>query len=592
MIEKYRTLLKLISHARPGKGLLAAIGLFSILTALTSLVFPVVTQQLVDQLGDAQTLPTNWLLGLIAILVAGSFIGGLNFYLIGKVANRMLVNLRSKVLAKAIRLPVPYYDDTASADPASRIVNDTQIINELVSQHFEPLISGTLTLLASLVILWFLDWQLTAVLFATLLVSFLITVPIAARLANLSKSIQQEEATFLGFITERLAQIRLIKACTAESESLDTGQHTLSQLYQLGQKEVKIGAIMAPIASLSIVAALVSILVFGAARVSQGAITMGELIAFILYLFNIIIPLIQFTYFFVAFNKAAGAAERVQELFDETEEMIDGGKELTIEHYPLSFSQVSFSYDSGQEIFNKLSLDIDANSTVALVGSSGAGKTTIFSLLQRFYSPAAGEILIDGQSITNYPLSSWRQQLAYVSQDTPLLSGSIRENLLLGLNRNPSDESITQVLQLSQLSQFVEALNDGLDTQIGERGVKLSGGQKQRMAIARAMLQDRPILLCDEATSNLDSTTEHKIQLAMEQLKTNRTTLIAAHRLSTVLNADKIVVLKEGRVIAQGPHHQLMEDSAFYRELVEHQLNPFEQIQTVKLDESAIGDTL
>ncbi|MCW9000302.1 MAG: ABC transporter ATP-binding protein [Kangiellaceae bacterium] len=291
MSNKYKRLFSIVGLAKPGKGLLTFIACLSIIGAGSSILFPMLTQNLVDSFSNATEIPTNWIIFIAGALALGSIASGINYYLIGKLANRMLVNLRSKVLSKAIYLPVTYFDENNSAEPDSRIVNDTEVINSVMAEHFEPFISGMLTLISSLIILWILDWQLTSVLFATLLVSFLITVPIAAKLSKLSKDFQQQEANFLSFITERLSQIRLIKAATAESQSLHKSKQNLDELYRLGQKEVRIGAVMAPIAGMTIITTLIIILAFGAARVSQGIITMGTLIAFILYLFNIIFPL-------------------------------------------------------------------------------------------------------------------------------------------------------------------------------------------------------------------------------------------------------------------------------------------------------------
>ena len=320
MSNKYKRLFGIIGLAKPGKGLLTFIASLSIIGAGSSILFPMLTQNLVDSFSNATEIPTNWIIFIAGALALGSIASGINYYLIGKLANRMLVNLRSKVLGKAIYLPIPYFDKNNSAEPASRIVNDTEVINSVMAEHFEPFISGMLTLISSLIILWILDWQLTSVLFATLLLSFLVTVPIASKLSKLSKDIQQQEANFLSFITERLSQIRLIKAATAEEQSLNRSKQNLDELYRLGQKEVRIGAVMAPIAGMTIITTLIVILAFGAARVAEGIITMGTLIAFILYLFNIVFPLIQFTYFVTALNKAAGAADRITELLDEEDE--------------------------------------------------------------------------------------------------------------------------------------------------------------------------------------------------------------------------------------------------------------------------------
>ena len=592
-MSKFQRLFKIIGYAKPGKGLLISIGLLSIIGAATSLAFPMLTQQLVDSFKDATSIPTNWIVIIAVALVLGTITSGINYYLIGKVANRMLVNLRSKVLKKAVYLPVKYYDDNNSAEPASRIVNDTEVINSVVAEHFEPFISGMLTMLSSLVILWVLDWQLTSVLFATLFLSFLVTIPVAAKLTKLSKSIQEQEASFLSFITERLSQIRLIKSSNAERETLESSQANLDSLYNLGQKAVKIGAVMAPISGITIVSTLIAILAFGASRVAEGAITMGTLIAFILYLFNIVFPLIQFTYFIAALNKAAGAADRVEELLAESEDchVADNSESEVnseVNSGDIAIKDLSFSYVKEKPLFSGLNLTIPQKQTIAFVGESGSGKSTLFSLLLRFYSPTNGEINVGGSDISSYSLQAWRNQIAYISQDTPILSGNIRDNLVLGLIEKPDDEKILAALKLAQLESLIESLPEGLDSQVGERGVKLSGGQKQRLAIARAILQDSPILLCDEATSSLDSATEYKIQQAMNQLSQNRTTLIAAHRLSTVKEADIIVVMKSGKIIGQGTHQSLYDTLDYYRELVDIQLAAKDSLQREDVDEGEV----
>ncbi len=576
-MQKYRRLFKVIAFARPSKFLLIIIAFMAVFSSVTTLLFPLLTQQLIDGFTDAKSLPVDLLALLIAVLTIGAIVSGLNIYLIGKMGNRMLVALRTKVLSKAIHLPVSYYDQNMSTEPSSRVVNDTGIINSLVSEHFESVISGVLTMLASLVILWLIDWQLAAVLFATLLGSFIIVVPILSKLTSLSKKLQEKEAHFLGFITERLSQIRLIKAFTAEKHSLENSREILDNLYQIQQKEVKISAIIAPIFALTIVVTLVIILVYGAIRVSEGAISMGTLIAFILYIMNIIAPMAQIAGFTAALNKAAGASERVYGLLDEKDECLQNDQPIPFTNNDIMFRNIEFEYDAEQTILKNFNLCIPANQMIAIVGESGAGKSTLFSLLLRYYTPTNGDILIGDQLIENYSLYSLRRQIGYIAQDSPLLSGSIRDNLLLGVESKPDESTISDILKLALLDEFILELPDGLDTQIGERGTKLSGGQKQRLAIARAMLRDSRILLCDEATSNLDAATEYKIQQAMNRLEENRTTLIVAHRLSTVLDADKIIVMKGGQVIGEGTHQELLESQSYYKELVEHQLRTFNE---------------
>ena len=307
--------------------------------------------------------------------------------------------------------------------------------------------------------------------------------------------------------------------------------------------------------------------------VSQGEITMGTLIAFILYLFNIVFPVIQMTYFFAELNTAAGAAERVEELLEEDIEENKGTESIPEHVNEIAFDKVSFAFTEDSPLFDELSLSFPVNQKIALVGASGAGKSTIFNLLLRFYRPQSGRVTVSGKPIDRFELKNWRSYISLIAQDSPMISGSIRENLLLGCPHAVQEQELARILDDAQLTDFVNQLPDGLDSEVGENGVKLSGGQKQRIAIARAMLQDSPLLLCDEATSNLDATTEYKIQQAMSKLTTNRTTITSAHRLSTVIDSDLIYVIREGRVLAQGTHSELLQSCSYYNELVEHQFN-------------------
>lgn len=572
-MQKYKQLLKTISTAKPSRLLLFTIITLSIFSTISSLIFPLITKQVIDSFSESSSLPFFWIALLGCSLLMGAITSGANFYFLGKVGNDMLVNIRNKSLKRTIHLPISYFDSHSSSEPASRIVKDTELVNDLISKELEPVISGTLTLVISIFILWFIDWKLTSVLFFTLLGAVCIVIPVGAKLVTVSKKAQEQEAAFLGKIIDYFSQLRLIKAYTAENKAIESSSITLKELYKHKQHEVRISAIMAPVAQFTVLITLIIILGYGSLRVSQGVITMGTLIAFVLYIFNIAAPLFQLTFFTISLNKAMGASERIQEIFIFDNELDYSGKQIDVKNKNLFFDSISFQYSDETKIFNDFSLQVSANETLALVGESGSGKTSLFSLLLRFYSPNKGEISLNGTSINNFDINSWRSQISYIQQDSPLLSGSIMDNLLLGMNELPDSKTVNEILNYSHLKEFVDSLPKGLDTQVGEHGSKLSGGQKQRLAIARAMLADNPILLCDEATSNLDSITEHKIKNAMKKLALNKTTIIAAHRLSTVVDADRIIVLQNGKIVGDGSHAELMKTQSYYRDLVEHQLS-------------------
>ena len=346
-------------------------------------------------------------------------------------------------------------------------------------------------------------------------------------------------------------------------------------MFGLRLKTTKIFAIIGPASGMIVIAATVIILSMAGLRVKTGEISMGTLVAYVMYVNSIIFPLMQLATFRAALENAIGAAERINEMIETEEEQYREEKVELVDDARIEFKHVSFEYKDGDKVLDDLSLMVKHNQTVALVGESGAGKSTIFSLLLEFYRATEGEICIGERPINDYALTSLRRQIAYVAQDAPMVFGTIRENLLLGTDYDGDDDKIFEALKLAQLDEHVRGLEKGLDTPVGERGAKVSGGQRQRIAIARAVLKSAPILLCDEATSSLDSSTEYEIQQAMNKLSSNKTTIIAAHRLSTVIDADNIFVLKKGKLIGSGTHSELMETVPYYQELVTRQLSVF-----------------
>lgn len=565
----YAPLKDLLVQTSPGKSLIFGVIALTLAEAALSLVLPLQTQTLLDNLAGGVDSGLVAVLTLI-LLFSALADGGLN-YLLGKLGNRQKHSLRKQLLSKLFSLPMTFFDKTPSGEPANRLVKDTELIEDLVSQHFVLLISGVTMLIGSLVILSWLDWRLTAVLFATVLLGFLIILPVAMKLTKLSKDIQDKEASLLARLSEVFANMRLLRSQAATYQETRRNQATIGELYQLSMKETRIHAVMAPVINLSIMLAIVIILGYGGALVSQGEISLGTFIAFIMYVFNIVMPVVQLTMFIGGLNKAAGAAVRIHELLAE-QSIKSRGNKVCLRHSPIHFKDLHFAYPNKPLLFEALNLTLPAGKTTALVGESGAGKSTLFELLQGFYSPQQGDVYLGDIPFNDIALTSICQQTGYVAQDSPLLSGSLRENLCYGLHPMPSDNKIHQALEQAQMQQVMQDLPQGLDTQLGEKGVNLSGGQKQRVAIARAILKNPALLLLDEATASQDAQTEDQLQQSLKQLCKGRTTLIAAHRLNTVLDADQILVLKGGKVIDAGKHQELMQTQSYYRELVEKQL--------------------
>jgi len=568
----YRKLFRLIVLAKPSKVLLAFAVLLSLLEVAGAMSVPMLTRSLIDGAASEGRISGTTLWLLAAILGLGTLADGGAYFLLGKAGNQLIARLRARLLEHLIALPIPFFDRGASAEPASRLVNDTEHIQTLVTLHLIPAVTGLFMISGSVVVLWFLDWKLTVVLFSTVLVSFLLIVPVASGLRGLSERTQQETASFLARLTEVFSSMRLVKAFGAEPHEEARGREGIDKLRALGDREVRIQAMMSPLVALATTGALVAILGYGGTRVGTGNLGVGDLVAFILYLFNIIMPLAQLGLVFTGLQKAAGAAERLADILAEPSEDLTEGTATAMTGRSIVFDQVGFTYPTrDQATLTGLDLELEPGRVTALVGRSGSGKSTVLSLMQRFYPPAMGTITLGDRPIETYSLETWRSMIGYVAQDAPLMTGTIAENIAYG-REHATLEAIEHAALLAGAHDFITAFPDGYETQVGETGRQLSGGQRQRIAIARALLRNPAILILDEATANLDGTTERRLAESMAEVTRGRTTLIVAHRLATVIDADQILVLDEGRVVGRGRHTELMETNPVYRDLVTHQL--------------------
>lgn len=572
-------LIQLIKQTLPAKRLIGlCIGLVILHTAL-SLLVPLQTKTLLDAMSTSQRF--NWAdtTILAGVLFLASAISGVQHYILGKLGNEQKRLLRNRLFNHLLHLPVAFFDKTLSGEPANRIVKDSEIIESLVSQHAASFLSGLVSLLGSFVILWFLEWRLTLVLFLAVLVSFAFIYPFARKISGLSKSLQDKEANYMANISEWFGQVRLLKSFTALKQIQAQSASQVDALYETAMKEQRILALMSPMSNLALMMSIIGILGYGATLVSSGVITIGTFVAFIMFLLNIVFPVMQLSMFFSALNKAAGAAMRIHELLDIKKEA-NGSDTSPIPSCDIELHNVHFAYHGSAPVLNGLTLKVAANKTTALVATSGGGKSTLFSLLLGYYEAGQGHIYLGGKDIRTLDKSTYLSKFGVVSQETPVLSGTLRSNLLLGLSHDPSLQDINNALDNADLSTFISQLDEGLDTQVGERGITLSGGQRQRLALARALLRNPDILLLDEVTASLDANSESRIQAALEAATSGRTTLIAAHRLATIRHADNIVCMDNGKVIAQGTHDELLRNEPLYRELVKKQFHHEETAQT------------
>jgi ABC-type multidrug transport system, ATPase and permease components len=446
------------------------------------------------------------------------------------------------------------------------------VIKDLVTSQFPNFVTGGIQLIGSMIILFFMDWKMASLMFGAVPIIALIMFPIGKIMSKLGRQLQAATADFNADASEKLSEVRLIKSSNGEDFEKTTGGNFINKIFTVGIKDAKVEAVLQPIMMTAMLGLFVGILGYGAVRIQAGTLTSGSLVAFLLYLFNIIAPVTSFATFFSQVQKAMGSTERIQEILNTDTEIDANGKDIDVVGQTIQASNISFSYDADKQILDNVSFEAKPNTVIAFAGPSGGGKSTIFSLLERFYTPASGNIFVGKNDIQNINLASWRSQIGYVSQDSAVFAGSIRDNLQYGLNKQLTDEELWHGLSLAYADKFVNDFPEKLNTQIGERGVKLSGGQKQRIAIARAFLRDPKILMLDEATASLDSESEEKVQKALDQLMVGRTTLVIAHRLSTIVDADQIYFIEHGTVTGHGTHKNLMKEHKLYAQYVNEQM--------------------
>ncbi|QKY71281.1 ABC transporter ATP-binding protein [Lentibacillus sp. CBA3610] len=546
----------------------------SLITTVVSLSIPLLTRELIDGFSVESI---NWILiGIIfLVFMLQAILEGTSLYALTYVGQRIVASLREKMWLKLVRLPVSYFDKTKSGETVSRVVNDTGIVKDLISQQFPQFFGGVVTVVGAVSVLLVMDWRMTVLMLIAVPFTALFIMPLGHRMSKISRSLQDETAHFTGLVQQTLSEIRLMKASNAETTEEKKGILGINNLLSLGMKEGRIFALIAPIIYLVIMVVIVFIIGYGGIRVTQGSMTTGTLVAFLLYLFQIIFPITSFAIFFTQLQKAQGASERITEILNVEEESSDGDKELDVSNQPIHIDNVSFFYNEENPVLRKMSFNVTPGTVVALAGPSGSGKTTMFGLLEQFYRPTKGEIYIGKISIKELSIYSWRRQIGYVSQDSPMVLGSIRENLCYGLEdqKDIDDERLWEVAKMAFADQFISDFPKGLDTEVGERGVKLSGGQRQRIAIARAILRNPKILMMDEATVSLDSQSEGMVQQALTKLMQGRTTFLIAHRLSTIINADKIIFIEDGHITGEGTHDELVKTHNLYKEFAEQQLS-------------------
>ncbi|MBF1916065.1 ABC transporter ATP-binding protein [Staphylococcus aureus] len=550
-------------------GLIVAAITISSLGSLSGLLVPLFTGRIVDKFSVSHI---NWnLIALFGgIFVINALLSGLGLYLLSKIGEKIIYAIRSVLWEHIIQLKMPFFDKNESGQLMSRLTDDTKVINEFISQKLPNLLPSIVTLVGSLIMLFILDWKMTLLTFITIPIFVLIMIPLGRIMQKISTSTQSEIANFSGLLGRVLTEMRLVKISNTERLELDNAHKNLNEIYKLGLKQAKIAAVVQPISGIVMLLTIAIILGFGALEIATGAITAGTLIAMIFYVIQLSMPLINLSTLVTDYKKAVGASSRIYEIMQEPiepTEALEDSENVLIDDGVLSFEHVDFKYDV-KKILDDVLFQIPQGQVSAFVGPSGSGKSTIFNLIERMYEIESGDIKYGLESIYDIPLSKWRRKIGYVMQSNSMMSGTIRDNILYGINRHVSDEELINYAKLANCHDFIMQFDEGYDTLVGERGLKLSGGQRQRIDIARSFVKNPDILLLDEATANLDSESELKIQEALETLMEGRTTIVIAHRLSTIKKAGQIIFLDKGQVTGKGTHSELMASHAKYKNFV------------------------
>lgn len=561
---------RLLGFAVPYWYLLAGAGVAMLIGSLTGLALPAVAGSLIDTVfvkADASGLnqATLLLLGAFVVQAVATFAQS---FLLTYTGERVVTNLRITLYAHLQKLPLGFFNERRTGDLMSRLTNDVSLVQNAVTSNLISMMSSIVTLVGGVFIIVTRDWRLTLLILGLIPVLAGVAFVVGMRVRRLSQAVSVELGEATNNLEETLSNEKTVKAFTREEYEVSRYTGRVERVFRLAISRARVQSGFMSIMMFLVLTAVAAVLWFGGHEVLAGHITPGELVSILIYMGVVAAPVGALAGLFSELQKALGSAERIFSILDEPVTIADApdAPALPPLQGELRFENVRFEYDAEAPVLKDLSFVAEPGQVLALVGPSGAGKTTIANLIPRFFDPTGGHILVDGLDIREVQLKSLREQISTVLQEPVLFGTTIRENILYG-RLDATQAEIEEAARAANALEFVEKLPEKFETVVGERGVKLSGGQRQRIAIARAILRNPRILILDEATSSLDNESESLVQEALDRLMRERTTVVIAHRLTTIENADKIVVIDRGQLVEQGNHTELINKEGLYYRL-------------------------
>lgn len=562
---------RLLVLAYPYRALLLIAGLLTLVSSGISLSVPLVTRHALDRVLHSREMSAldQLVVGLFALTLLTTLLSFAQYMVMACAGNRIVMDVRAKLFAHLQRLPIAFFDGARSGNLTSLLSNDVILLQQTLTEDVVRFVSHIITLIGGIVLALVLDWRLTCAVVGMLALLFCLVLLCGASLRHLTRSSLHALSDAMGSMTEMLSNVRLVKAFAREDYEEERAREKLRAVLRLAMRASSFEAAISALAGAGFLGVLLGILWYGGRSVLSGQLSPGVIVGFVMTIAIISGPMAYLAELYTRLQRAVGAADRLFAVLDHAPEPEDAPDSLPFPEGSgeIRLRNVSFAYESGLPVLRELSLDIPAGRVTALVGASGSGKSTLAALLCRFYEPQAGEIWIDEVPLSRITRRSLRQKIGIVPQDPMLFGGTIRENIRYG-RLEATDREVEAAARLANVEEFVAQLPEGYETVIGERGITLSGGQRQRIAIARALLKNPRILILDEATSSLDNRSERLVREALERLMQGRTTLVIAHRLTTIRNAHKIAYMSEGRIVEQGTHDDLVSVRGAYAALL------------------------